>query len=108
MPIELPAPIAAFFKAMNAQDIDAMLAPFADDASVKDEGEEHRGRDAIRAWMEEVKRKYGVTVEPKDMTYEPGRVVVDGLVSGNFPGSPLVLSHTFTLAGSHITRLEIE
>ena len=37
MSIDLPGPISAYFKAKNEHDIDAMLAPFDEDASVKDE-----------------------------------------------------------------------
>jgi hypothetical protein len=35
-----------------------MLAGFADGAVVRDEGQEWRGRAAIREWMEETIRKY--------------------------------------------------
>ena len=108
MSIDLPGPISAYFKANNEHDIDAMLAPFDENATVKDEGQEHHGRSAIRAWMEDVTRKYRVTVEINDVTNANGKTVVSGLVSGNFPGSPLLLSHTFTLSGPRIARLEIE
>ncbi len=107
MTIDLPGPIDAYFKGLNAQDFDATLAPFAEDAVVKDEGEEYRGRVAIRAWIEDVARKYGVTVEVETVTEVGGNTVVSGLVSGNFPGSPILLDHTFTLSGSTISRLEI-
>jgi hypothetical protein len=108
MSTDLPAPISAFFKGQNAFDTDAALEPFDERATVKDEGEEYHGRPAIRAWIEDVTRKYHVTVDVKDMTDASGEIVVSGLVSGNFPGSPVLLDHTFTLAGPKITRLEIE
>jgi SnoaL-like domain len=107
MTINLPGPISAYFDGSNRHDIDAMLAPFDADASVKDEGQEHHGLAAIRSWMEDVTRKYRVTIEVKDVTDADGRTVVSGLVAGNFPGSPVLLDHTFTLAGPKITRLEI-
>lgn len=34
------------FAVQNTHDIDAMLAPFAEDAVVRDEGHEHRGTSA--------------------------------------------------------------
>jgi hypothetical protein len=107
MSISLPDPISAYLKAKNEHDIDAMLAAFDEDASVKDEGQEHYGRPAIRSWMEDVTRKYGVTIEVKDVTDTNGTTVVAGLISGDFPGSPVLLDFTFTLSGPKIARLEI-
>jgi ketosteroid isomerase-like protein len=103
----LPAPIAAYFAAKNAHDIAAMLAPFADTASVKDEGEEKHGRAAIRDWMEETTRKYRVTVDVTDIAGDADRPVVTGKVSGTFPGSPVSLRYAFVLNGEKIARLEI-
>jgi ketosteroid isomerase-like protein len=105
--IDLPGPISAYFEASNKHDIDGMLAPFDEDASVKDEGQEHHGRPTIRSWLEDVTRKYRVTIDVKDVTDANGKTVVSGLVSGNFPGSPVLLDHAFTLSGPKITRLEI-
>jgi hypothetical protein len=107
MSTELPKPLADYYAAKNRHDIDAMLAPFAEDAVVKDEGETHRGPDAIRAWMEETTRKYRVTVVPTVETIESDRWTVAGLVSGNFPGSPATLHYRFRLTGDRIAALEI-
>ncbi len=107
MSTRLPEPLAAYFNAKNRHDIDAMLAPFAEDATVKDEGQERQGRDAIREWMEETTRKYGVTVEVGDVAEAGGKTVVIGLVSGNFPGSPARLRYAFTLEHGTIRHLEI-
>jgi ketosteroid isomerase-like protein len=101
------APLDAYFAAKNRKDIDAMLAPFAKDAIVKDEGRTHSGRAAIRAWMEETTRKYGVTFEVTDVAEESDRVRVAALVSGNFPGSPATLHYAFQLSGDRISHLEI-
>jgi len=49
MSISLPDPISAYLKAKNEHDVDAMLARFDEDATVKDEGREHHGRPAIRS-----------------------------------------------------------
>jgi hypothetical protein len=107
MSIGLAAPIAAYFKARNEFDIDAILAPFDENAVVKDEDQEHLGRPAIRSWLEETTRKYHATVEPQNAKSAHGKTVVSGLVSGDFPGSPVLLDHVFTLAGQKISRLEI-
>jgi ketosteroid isomerase-like protein len=107
MTAQLPQALAQYFAAKNSYDIDGMVAQFDDDASVRDEGQEYRGRAAIRAWIEHATRKYRVTVEVKDVARDGGRDIVSGVVSGDFPGSPAALRYAFTLAGTKITRLEI-
>ncbi|MEP9389194.1 nuclear transport factor 2 family protein [Mesorhizobium sp. KR9-304] len=97
----------AYFEAKNRKDIDAALAPFAEGAIVKDESHTHRGRAAIRAWMEETTAKYDDTAEPSGVEVENGRVKVAALVSGNFPGSPATLHFMFRLDADCISHLEI-
>ena len=108
MSIELPKPLAAYYAAKNQKNIDGMLACFAADASVRDEGQDRRGHAEIRDWMEETTRKYGVTVDPKGISGEADRPVVAALVAGNFPGSPVTLHYQFTLTGGVIAHLEID
>lgn len=105
--MELPAPIAAYCVAKNRKDVAGMLAVFAADASVKDEGKTYRGRAEIGAWMEETTRRYGVTVEPVSCEQSNGAVVIRATVAGNFPGSPATLTYRFRLSGDAIMALEI-
>jgi hypothetical protein len=107
MPTELPPTLAAYFAAVNARDIDAMLTPFTESATVKDEGQERRGRAAIREWIVETTTKYGVTIEVLDVAATAQNVTVTCHVSGNFPGSPVDLRYAFLLDGERIARLEI-
>lgn len=107
MTIQLPAPVAAYFLAANRHEVDAMLAPFTGNAIVRDEGKEHLGHVAVRAWMVETIRKYRVTVEPQEIEVSNDRTMVVGLVSGTFPGSPVQLRYGFTLSEAGIRRLEI-
>lgn len=103
----LPQPLADYFAAKNHHDIEAMLAAFSSDAVVRDEGETHRGSAAIRDWMEATTRKYRVTVDIADATFNGDAWRIAGIVSGNFPGSPATLHYVFTLTGDRIVRLEI-
>src|SRR5260370_33636726 len=107
MPGRLQQSIAAYFAATKTHDIAAMLAPFAEEAVVKDEGREYRGIDAIRDWMEETTRKYRFTVDVTDVAKARGKTVVTGLGSGNLPGSPVSLRHEVTVDRRKIARLEI-
>jgi len=107
MSMDLPKPVAAYFAGSNAHDAGACVACFTDEAVVRDEGRERRGTAAIRAWKEEVTRKYRPAVEVIAVAQADGETVVTGRVSGNFPGSPVDLRYAFTLAGEKISRLEI-
>jgi hypothetical protein len=107
MPTELTAPIGAYIAGSNAHDATACAACFTDDAIVRDEDRERQGNAAIRAWVEEVSRKYRHTVDVLDVAEMDGQTIVIGRVAGNFPGSPVELRYAFTLAGEKIARLEI-
>lgn len=107
MSIHLPAPIYAYFSARNSFDVDRVLATFDENAIVNDEGKDYRGRAEIRAWIEETTRKYRATANPKDARKDGDEIIVSAVVSGNFPGSPLLIDHAFTLSGQKIGRLEI-
>jgi hypothetical protein len=107
MALELPTPLPAYFAATNARDIDGRLATFAADASVRDEGHDLAGHDAISAWIIETTRKYRFTATPLELDQEDGRTIVTARVSGTFPGSPIELRYRFTLAGGKIAALAI-
>jgi hypothetical protein len=107
MSAKLPEPIAAYFEAANAQDIDGVAACVSDDAVVRDEGREWRGIVAIREWAEEASRKYRPTANVIDEAVMAGKTIAMARVSGNFPGSPVELLYVFTLGGEKIARLEI-
>lgn len=108
MPITTPPrPVARYIAGANAQDIDAVTACFAENAVVRDEGQNRQGIAAIREWAGVVSKKYRPTVEVLHIAATDGRTVLTGRVSGNFPGSPVELRYVFTLAGEKIARLEI-
>jgi hypothetical protein len=107
MSTTLPSPLQQYFMARNRHDIDAMLALFAETATVRDEGRVHAGRAAIRAWMEDTTGKYRPTAEVTGLTADGTTVRVAALVSGTFPGSPAALHFVFTVDGDRIERLEI-
>ncbi|MFP5076245.1 hypothetical protein ACLE20_02965 [Rhizobium sp. YIM 134829] len=44
--------------------------------------------------------------QPLETVREGDRVQVHARVSGNFPGSPIMLTHHFTLKSDQILRLE--
>ena len=107
MSLSLPDPIAAYFRAQNAHDVDGMLTTFAPQARVHDEGQDHSGSAAIRAWIEDTTRKYRPSVTPLDIEQVDGLRVVKVRVAGTFPGSPIELRYRFRVEGRLIAALEI-
>jgi ketosteroid isomerase-like protein len=63
-PIDLPAPVRDALAAVNANDMEAFLDCFSEDAVVGDWGWEFQGRDEIRAWSERelIRRKASLKV----------------------------------------------
>ena len=98
MTLTLPMNLDRYFAAQNAHDAEGMVACFAPDAKVKDEGKEYAGRDEIRGWKEATIAKYGIRVEPLRMSERDGTTSVLAKVSGDFPGSPADLTYDFGLA----------
>lgn len=105
--MHLPAPIRTYFTAQAPRDAEAFAAAFAPDATVHDEGRVHRGPGEILDWWQAAKEKYRHRAEPLDLTRIAGKDVLRARVSGDFPGSPAILSFTFGMAGDRITDLEI-
>lgn len=105
--MKLPASLQTYFTAEPPQDAEAFAAAFTPEATVHDEGRIHRGPDGIRTWWQAAKVKYRHRAEPLDLAEVAGKAVVRARVSGDFPGSPLVLTFTFGLSGDRIADLEI-
>ncbi len=107
MTLELPAPIGEYFAAANTDDADRIAACFAQDAVVRDEGEDMHGRSAVRAWAQASRRKYRFHAEPRTIEALADRTVVTAHLTGDFPGNPVDLRYRFKLAAGLIAGLEI-
>ncbi len=107
----LPRPVAAYFAATNAFDIDALMATFAPDALVNDHRDEFVGGDAIRAWAEREIIGDRVTMEVTEAAQRGNAVAVSAVVRGNFDKTGLpdrvVLTSYFTVSGDRIVQLVI-
>ena len=107
MSMHLPRPIEIYFSSDTVHDPDALAKCVAVDATVRDEGRTFEGLAAITAWRTETKKQYRYTVEPVEAIQRDGQTVVTARVSGDFPGSPVILTFIFRLERDHITSLEI-
>lgn len=95
MALQLLPVLDRYFAAQNAHDIEGMVACFAPDAVVRDEGHDILGTEAIRAWKVDTSGRYHIRVEPIASHREGERTVVVVKVSGAFPGSPANLTYQF-------------
>ena len=105
--IELPEVVTAYLSAKLDAELDTILACFTDDALVHDEGRDHRGRTAIRAWLAELASTYTLTYRLLGVDRWASGAALRVEVAGNFPGSPVALHQHFTLAGDRIAALTI-
>lgn len=103
--LNLPEPIAAYFAAEHRPE--ALAYCFTAEAVMKDDGHTYAGIDAIKAFMAEASAKYSATSMPFAIDQEDGFQLVRANVTGNFPGSPIVLSYRFRLERGLIESLEI-
>lgn len=103
--LTLPEPIAAYFAAEHKPD--ALAHCFTSQAVMKDDGRTYTGINAIKTFMAEASAKYSATSVPFAIEQEDGFQRVRAKVTGNFPGSPIVLSYRFRLEGGLIASLEV-
>lgn len=106
-PINLPEPVAAYFRAEQERNAEAVSQCFTADSLVTDEGHTYHGVSAIKAWIAESFSKFDFTSEPFAVEDQEAKIVVTSRVEGNFPGSPINLKFMFQLAGDKIAVLEV-
>ncbi len=105
--MNLPAPVKAFFDADKGPPDTAPLDAFASDAVVEDEGRTHAGPEAIGAWWRAAKAQYRHRAEPCEIREAQDRTVIRARVTGQFPGSPALLTFAFRLVDGRIAALRI-
>lgn len=104
--LDLPQPIAAYFTA-DKGDIESFSRCFTENGVVQDEGKTYRGLTAIKEWKANASATYQYTSVPFASEVKDKKIIVTSRVTGNFPGSPVVLRYFFHLSGDKIASLEI-
>lgn len=103
--MNLPKVVAELIKAQNNFDSVAYSNCFTETAVVFDEGKTHNGRKEIENWIEKANKEYQATMKP--LEYFTTEEILKAEVSGNFPGSPIVLSYHLEIADELIKSLKI-
>ena len=108
MTIKLPRIINDYVDASNAHDVKFVVACFADNALVHDEGKDFRGKKIIEDWITKTIEKYKFQFKPISVRQDDAELIVAVEVSGTFDGSPITLDYHFTIEGDKILSLAID
>ena len=103
--MNLPKEIADLITAQNNFDSSAYADCFSETAVVFDEGHTHSGKTEIENWIEKANQTYKAVMKP--IEYSETDQLLAAEISGNFPGSPLVLKYQFELKDGQIYSLKI-
>lgn len=107
MNTNVPGPVATYLAAEKSKDTEMLGQCFREDAIVRDEGPEHRGVAAIKAWHREVNAKFRYVLDPLEASVSGATVVVRARVTGDFPGSPIEPRFSFAISDDRIASLEV-
>jgi hypothetical protein len=111
MTTELPAVIAEHIAAVNAFDVDAIVATFAPDAYVNDNRREIVGIDAIRRFMAKEFVGDSVTMDVREVVNHYGDIIVRAKYDGTYDKTnlpeELVMSSYFSIRDGKIVSLAV-
>jgi hypothetical protein len=106
-----PGVVREHLQAVNAFDVDGIVATFTQDAYVNDNSREIRGIEAIRSFMAKEFAGDSVTVEPVEVVEHYGDIVVRGRYDGTYDKTnlpdELILSSYFAIRDDKIVSLAI-
>lgn len=105
--MNLPKVVADLVTAQNNFDSVAYATCFSETAVVFDEGKTHAGRKEIEHWIADANERYKATMKPISFEETETESLLKAESSGNFAGSPIVLSYHLELADELIQSLKI-
>jgi hypothetical protein len=102
MTISEIATVLAWHDALNASDIDTLVALSSDDIEVGDARGAVQGHEALRKWAAAIK----VTADPGRMYVHDGVVVVEQKISSpDNPGASTTAASAFRVVHDHVTSV---
>lgn len=105
--MNLPKVITDLVKAQNDFDSVSYAKCFSDTAVVFDEGKMYNGRKEIEHWIADSNERYKSVMKPVSYEENDTKSILKAEVSGNFPGSPIVLKFHFEIADGQIQHLKV-
>ncbi|WP_394666339.1 nuclear transport factor 2 family protein [uncultured Chryseobacterium sp.] len=103
--MNLPKVITDLVKAQDNFDSTAYTNCFTETAVVFDEGKTYHGKIEIENWIDKANKEFQATMKPLD--YSETEQELKAEVSGNFPGSPIVLTYHYEFENGLIQSLKI-
>ena len=109
---DMPAPVRAYFEAMNKYDSAGMVAAFSTDALINDVQREFWGPESIKRWtVKEIVGDKVITTKFVEAKAHHGDYIVSAEFDGEYDKTgvpdPLVLTMYFSLDSDQVTRLII-
>jgi SnoaL-like domain len=108
---KLSGVIAAHVDAVNAFDIDAVVATFAPDAYVNDARREINGSEGIRAWVAKEMVGDHVTMDVREVVDHYGDIIVRARYDGTYDKTnlpdELIMSNYFSVRDDKIVSLAV-
>lgn len=105
--MNLPKVVTDLVKAQDNFDSVAYANCFSETAIVFDEGKTHNGRKEIEHWIASANDQFKTIMKPVSFEEEETASVLKAEVSGNFDGSPVILSYHFEITDEQIQSLKI-
>jgi len=105
--MELPQLVTKFVETQNTYDSKAYIQCFTETAIVHDDGKTHKGKEAIKAWIEDANERYKSVMKPINYEESASKGVLTAEVSGTFPGSPIVLKFHLGLKDGLIDSINV-
>ena len=100
--LNVPEPVAAYLAAEEAKNAEKLSLCFTDDGTVRDEGEDHHGREAIQQWKQKADAKYRYVLLPLHAHAQADEVIV---ARGSLAIFPAARSNWTTSSSFRATRL---
>ena len=108
---EAPAVVGEHLQAVNAFDLEGIVATFTQDAYVNDNSREIRGIEAIRAFMAKEFVGDSVTVEPVEVLDHYGDIILRGRYDGTYDKTnlpdELIMTSYFAIRDDKIVSLAV-
>jgi hypothetical protein len=105
--MNLPKVVANLVNAQNEFNSVAYANCFSETAVVFDEGKMHNGRKEIESWIVDANNRYKATMKPISFEENGTEAILRAEASGNFPGSPIVMSYHLKISDELIQSLKI-
>ena len=105
--MNLPKVVADLVETQNSFDSVAYANCFSETAVVFDEAKTHTGKKEIERWIADSNERYKATIKPVSFEEKENESLLKAETSGNFPGSPIVLSYHMEIVDGLIQSLKV-